>query len=401
MPEPADPSRPALMVFSDDWGRHPSSCQHLIRRLLPRYPAWWVNTIGMRRPTLDRATLARAWEKLRQWVSRSRGPEELPAGLEVLNPRMWPWFSRPRDRRINRKLLLGQLLPVIESCPSDVIAVATVPLAAELTDDLPVARWVYYCVDDFSQWPGLDQAVLLEMEERLARRADVLIAVSTTLQDRFARWGRASALLTHGVDLEHWQSGGENVAEPPPLLKDLQRPLVVYWGVIDRRMDSAFIHHLAEAMDRGTIVLIGPEADPDPALYRPERVCRLPGVPYDELPAIARQAAVLVMPYADLPVTRAIQPLKMKEYLATGKPVVSRRLPSTEPWADALDVAGSPEEFSRAVLLRLAEGLPDSQAAARQRLHQESWTEKARQFEQLALAPGMSGAGAEEAADVG
>ena len=376
--------RPALMVFSDDWGRHPSSCQHLVRRLLPRYRVWWVNTIGTRRPRLDRATLLRAWEKLRHWVLRSHGGRGLPPGLEVLNPRMWPWYSRPRDRRINRKLLLGQLLPVIESCPTDVIAVTTVPLVAGLTEDLPVARWVYYCVDDFSLWPGLDQAALLEMEEQLARRADVLVAVSTTLQDRFARWGRASALLTHGVDLEHWQGGHES--GPPPVLSNLQRPLVVYWGVIDRRMDVEFIHRLAEAMDRGTIVLVGPEADPDPALYSPGRVCRVPGVPYEELPGIARQAAVLVMPYADLPVTRAIQPLKMKEYLATGRPVVSRRLPSTEPWADAMDVVGSAEEFSRAVLLRLARGLPESQAVARQRLGQESWTEKARQLERLALA---------------
>ena len=127
----------------------------------------------------------------------------------------------------------------------------------------------------------------------------------------------------------------------------------------------------------------------------------MPGVPYEDLPGIARQAAVLIMPYADLPVTRAIQPLKMKEYMATGRPVVSRRLPSTEPWADALDVACSAEEFCRAVLLRLAGGLPESQAVARQRLGQESWTEKARQFEQLALASELPAAGAGEAADAG
>ena len=45
----------SFIVFSDDWGRHPSSCQHLFRRLLPRYRTFWVNTIGMRRPRLDLA----------------------------------------------------------------------------------------------------------------------------------------------------------------------------------------------------------------------------------------------------------------------------------------------------------------------------------------------------------
>ena len=61
------------------------------------------------------------------------------------------------------------------------------------------------------------------------------------------------------------------------------------------------------------------------------------------------------MPYADLPVTRAMQPLKLKEYLATGKPVVVRDLPATEPWADCLDVAETPEAFAAAVRRAVAD----------------------------------------------
>ena len=59
----------SLLVFSDDWGRHPSSCQHLTRNLLDRYPVLWVNTIGTRAPRLDRQTLRRVAEKILQWGS--------------------------------------------------------------------------------------------------------------------------------------------------------------------------------------------------------------------------------------------------------------------------------------------------------------------------------------------
>src|SRR5262249_14654535 len=103
------------------------------------------------------------------------------------------------------------------------------------------------------------------------------------------------------------------------------------------------------------------------------------------LPRLAREAAVLVMPYADLPVTRAIQPLKLKEYLATGRPAVVRDLPSTPDWSDCLDLADSPAAFSKRVRLRLEPGLPRDQQQARARLSSESWTVKASQFEQLAL----------------
>jgi glycosyltransferase involved in cell wall biosynthesis len=91
------------------------------------------------------------------------------------------------------------------------------------------------------------------------------------------------------------------------------------------------------------------------------------------------------MPYADLPVTRAMQPLKLKEYLATGRPVVVRDLPSTAEWTDCADVVSTPEAFSEMVRLRLQTHLPESQRMARDRLVSESWAGKAAQLEQWAL----------------
>ena len=110
MPKEAPPN---LLVFADDWGRHPSSCQHLVRHLLSRYEVCWVNTVGTRTPRLDLATLRRAWEKLRQWGRRSAASEPLPLNLQVWNPKMWPWFSTSFGRWLNRRLLLRQLSPLV------------------------------------------------------------------------------------------------------------------------------------------------------------------------------------------------------------------------------------------------------------------------------------------------
>jgi glycosyltransferase involved in cell wall biosynthesis len=368
-----------LLVFADDWGRHPSSCQHLVQKLLGRHLVWWVNTIGTRTPQLNLATLRRALGKLRQWRGGAASPEPLPDNLRVLNPKMWPWFTRPMDRWLNRKLLVRQLASEIRRLPEPPVAITTLPIVADLMDKLPVRRWIYYCVDDFSQWPGLDQATLRQMEEVVVRRADVLVAVSETLQDRLTQMGRDSHLLTHGVDLDFWRAPAPI---PVAALDGLERPLIVFWGVVDRRMDVSFVRRLAADLTQGTIVLLGPEADPDPALYESRRIVRLKPLPFEQLPVLARAAEVLVMPYEDLPVTRAMQPLKFKEYLATGKPAVVRDLPSTRGWADCLDLAATPEAFSQAVRLRLATGLPDQQKKARVRLTEETWTVKASQLEQ-------------------
>jgi hypothetical protein len=170
-----------------------------------------------------------------------------------------------------------------------------------------------------------------------------------------------------------------------PALEGLERPQVVFWGVVDRRMDVSVVTRLAADLRRGTVLLVGPADEHDPALDRTARVVRLPSLPFAQLPSLAAAAQVLVMPYADLPVTRAIQPLKLKEYLATGRPAVVRDLPATRGWVDCLDLADTPEAFSRAVRLRLETGLPDAQRAARARLAAESWVAKARTFERLVV----------------
>ncbi len=187
----------------------------------------------------------------------------------------------------------------------------------------------------------------------------------------------AGAGLSGAKEAPGFQAGA---FQPQPPLEHSSPP-VVFWGVIDRRMDTASLVQLSKDMTDGTIVLIGPRQDPDPAILALPNVKTLPAQPMTALPAIAQQASVLVMPYADLPVTRAMQPLKLKEYLATGKPVVVNRLPSTDAWSDCLDVAESPEQFSRLVRERMSSGIPVKQTIARYRLQQESWNSKAAQLE--------------------
>ena len=368
----------SLLVFSDDWGRHPSSCQHLIRHLLGSHQVTWVNTIGTRKPRLDLNTLHRVLGKLKQWGPTQPQRPVASANPKVLNPRMWPWFGSRLSRSINRRMLSRAIAPAIRRLDAPPVAVTTIPLFADLVGVLPVRRWVYYCVDDFTEWPGYDGESLRKMEAELLTKVDDVVAVSETLRGRIARLGRTSHLLTHGIDPEFWAPTLEEAELPS--LRGIPRPLVLFWGLIDRRLDLELVRWLSARMSAGSIVFVGPEDAPDPELYRIPRVVRLGAVAFEQLPLIAREASVLIMPYADFSVTQAMQPLKLKEYLATGKPVVARDLPASREWADALDLAATPEEFARLVLLRINEGVSPAQSTARQRLSVESWADKAKLF---------------------
>jgi glycosyltransferase involved in cell wall biosynthesis len=372
---------PPLVVFADDWGRHPSSCQHLVGKLLPHREVIWVNTIGTRPPRFDWSTASRVAGKLRDWTSAAptrHTPSAAGPAPRIMAPRMWPSFKSRIARRANRELLLRSLLPTLRALREPPVIVTTLPLVADLVGGLPAHRWIYYCVDDFSVWPGYDGETMLRMERDLVPKMDEIVVVSETLRSHVEAFGRRAHLLTHGVDLDHWR---RPVTGHIPALADLAPPLVVFWGVLDRRMDLDFVGRLADRMTAGTIVLVGPREDPDPALFQIPRVIALPPMPFAMLPNLASAASVLVMPYADLPATRAMQPLKLKEYLATGKPVVVRHLPATSAWNDCCDVCDTADGFAAAVMMRTRSGPSEEQRVNRVRLEQESWADKAKQFE--------------------
>jgi hypothetical protein len=400
LPRPA--SSTCLVVFADDWNRHPSSCQHLLRELLPSHPTVWVNTIGMRRPTLSRGDLQKLGGRLRQWTRLASIPPT-PPNLTVMTPRMWPGFRRPWERALNQRLLTRAVNRVLRTeAHADAtrrVAITTVPIAAPLVGHLDVDAWIYYCVDDFSAWPGLDLDAMEDLERELTRRVDAVVAVSSALQRRLADLGCQSTLLPHGVDVAHWGWLDGTIATRSPAAlpawwHTLRRPVFLFWGLIDRRLDINWVRALGDACSGvgGSLVLVGPTQAPDAALPSLANVVMPGAAPYECLPILAHRADVLVMPYADIPATRVMEPLKFKEYLATGKPVVVRRLPALQEWADAADMVETAAEFVHAVTDRVTQGVPQGQLQARRRLASDSWRHRAAQLEAALLRLPRAGA---------
>src|ERR1041384_4254166 len=85
-----------IVVFGDDWGRHPSTIQHLMRGLLPRYSVDWINTVGTRVPRPTVADVRRGIEKLSNWVRPNRDDGGSGSGgPQIYSPVHWPSFHRP------------------------------------------------------------------------------------------------------------------------------------------------------------------------------------------------------------------------------------------------------------------------------------------------------------------
>ena len=191
-----------FIVFADDWGRHASSCQHIFKRLALDNRVLWINTIGMRWPRPDTKDIRRTREKISSWIWRK---EENYRNLTVFSPFMWPSFKSRFSRKVNSVLLTRQIRAMCKKYKiQDAILVTTLPIVADLIGRLKDTKSIYYCVDDFSQWPGMMKDVMEGMDKELIGKVDLILAASDKLYESKKDNKCPTYLLSHGVDVEHF-----------------------------------------------------------------------------------------------------------------------------------------------------------------------------------------------------
>ena len=377
-----DAFAPDFVVFSDDWGEHPSSCQHIFKCVAEKHRVLWVNTIGMRNPTLTLTDLRKAYIKVRKMLrfrgQRSSQGTEPVGHLSVCQPMMLPFGEVPLVRRFNAWSVTRRVRAAIRTMNlHDPIIVSTVPNAADYREILDGRRVAYYCVDDFSLWPGLDSKRVSDMERRLVEQSGIIVAVSDALAEKFAGTGKKIDVLTHGVDLKHFQAS-ENSEHAT--VRNIPEPRVGFFGLIDGRFDGNLVGELAERMPDVSFVFAGPTDASAGELPHRENLHFIGALPYAQLPSFVAGMRTLILPYKVDGLAEMLSPLKLKEYLATRKPVVSAPIAAARDWVGSLLVARSPTDWESAL-----RGIVDRNSAERptevnERLAAESWHGKANEL---------------------
>lgn len=369
-----------FLVFSDDWGEHPSSCQHIFRHIAKDHRVIWVNTIGMRNPTLSWTDARKVVVKISKMLGRKRESvtTEKNKNITVCQPLMLPGSRSRAVRAFNARSVTRKVTAMMRDLVmTDPIVVTTVPNAADYPELLTGPKVVYYCVDDFSLWPGLDADVVREMEARLLARADCIIAASETLAQRLSTSGKPTHLLTHGVDFELFSTHAE--AELPAL-KDIPRPRVGFFGLIDGRMDWDLVAQLAKQMPDVSLVFAGPVDTSAGELPHAENVHFIGRVDYQNLPEFISGLESLMLPYRAGMLADALAPLKLKEYLATGKQVLSTPIAEALRWSSAVKIVYTVAEWIEALHKVGCDVPPAERSQTMNRLATESWRHKANEY---------------------
>ena len=193
-------------------------------------------------------------------------------------------------------------------------------------------RVVYDCMDRHSGF-STNSAPMLQSEEELRERSDLVVASSIELMEDQCGHDAPSVLVRNGCDFRHFAREPRGAA---PKISDGRRATIGYYGAISDWFDAKLVAEIARRSPQWQFVLIGDTSGCQLGLLpRLKNVRFLGEQPYGDLPAYLRQFDVCMIPFLVTPLTRATNPVKVYEYLSAGKPVVSTDLPELASLRDA------------------------------------------------------------------
>lgn len=360
------------VVFGPDWGRYPSVSQHLFSQFLGADQILWVETVGLRTPKVTWQDLRRSAQKVLDFVTgRRQVGAPKASGLAIVCPVTLPFtqfrwvrkFNLWQVRRAVRQAMqkLGFQHPTL---------VVTVPSQCDFVGHLDEGLSVYYCIDQYELWPGMNAAHVRGMESELVAAVGAIVVPSDWLKRRFVGIGKPVLVLEHGVDLIHFQRD----REISPADGSVE---MVYFGAINERIDLNLLARLAEAFPGATVRLIGPVTVDVSLLTRYSNLIFEGALSYQDLPQAVASADLFLLPFRLDELAQSCSPIKLKEYLACGRAVVATTLHEHDSLQAWIHLEPDTDAFVEWVGQFIKLGCPRPDGDLEQFLGGETWAAKA------------------------
>ena len=322
----------------------------------------FVNSISMGLPALaHKDLLPRIKRKLGSYSKLARRTED---GITVVSPASLPFFGTTA-RSINRRLLATQIKRLAQSrgLTRPILWIA-IPTAADMIGALDESAVVYQVSDKYdanTMDHATDPALIRRLHEKAIDAADLVFYSGRKLFTEATRGCERSHLLEQGVDFDHWRRVSEDSIPVAPAIADIPRPRLGYFGAIEPWLvDQELIKRAARERPEWQWIFIGNKSR-GLEIEDLANTHFLPPVSYSDLPSYAAGFDVCVLPWeTEQSFTSYGSAIKVREYLASGKPVVISPLPEYEPMRDVLRIARTRDDFLRLV----EEALHDTDSAS-------------------------------------
>jgi glycosyltransferase involved in cell wall biosynthesis len=365
----------------DWWYHHPHSKYHLMRRFAKAgNRVLFVNSISMGLPGLaNKDLLPRISRKLRSYARLARST---PEGVTVVSPAVIPFFGTRAARAVNRKLLAMQIgrLARRVGLVRPILWIA-IPTAADMIGEFEEQLVIYQVSDKYDanlMDHATDLATIRKLHERAIDNADIVLYSGQKLLAEAEQGLEKSFLLEQAVDFDHWSPVGNGSLEVAEAVARIPRPRLGYFGAIEPWLiDQELIKRAARERPEWQWIFIGNKSRGVEVEALPNTHF-LPPVPYQELPHYAAGFDVCVLPWDTAhSFTSYGSAIKVREYLATGLPVVISPLPEYESMSNVLRIARSPDDWFSLIAEALAENDPAAAKARQAAVSNGTWDARA------------------------
>jgi glycosyltransferase involved in cell wall biosynthesis len=362
----------------DWWYHHPHSKNHILKRLAKHNRVLFVNSITMGLPSIGNPDF---FHKIRRKLrSYMRWLRKAPEGLWVMTPINVPLYGSAVARALNRVLLALQLRFVmfLLNLRRPIVWVA-IPTAADVAGSLSAKLLVYQVSDkyDVNEDSALSRAVIRDMDSRLKEQAAVVMYSGRKLYEEAE--SRHRYFLEQAVDYERFANLRPGTPED---MAALPRPILGYVGAADfYTMDVPLIEHVARVRPDWHWVFIGSKSNV--VKLSAPNIHFLGPKPYAELPRYYNHIDVCVLPWVqNNAFTNYGSAIKVREYLATGKPVVISPLYEYL-LTPGVKIYRSPDEFISLVEKALASDTPWERQVRQDVVRNCTWDVRAKEVAEL------------------
>lgn len=368
----------SVLCFGDsDWWYHNRghADMQFMRRFARRWPVLYVNSLGVHMPTVSegRMFLHRLVRKGRSITRYCRDGGE---GFTVLSPVFFPILDGLLGRGMARGLEL-QIAAVLRfsDMRRPLIWVAC-PTAACVLDRIPRAAVVYQLSDCYTALNSGHAVAVAEMEKTVAQHADLIICSSSRLHERARQLYGAGEYVDHGVDFDLFDAA---VRKPriPRELEGVKHPIIGFFGNMDgNTVDYTMLAQVIRLRPQYRFAFVGPIASGFEGLRGHANVTTIAQRPYREIASYGAVFDVCLMPWLQNEWIEHCNPVKLKEYLALGKPVVSTPFPELLRCRSLCYEASGAETFASAIDQALEEDSPSRREQRRAWAAQHTWDAK-------------------------
>jgi glycosyltransferase involved in cell wall biosynthesis len=361
-----------IVAFAKDWHEDPTSNHHVLRELARTRRVLWLNSLATRTPSLASGRdLGKIKRKL---VEFARGPLNVENDLWVTTPLVLPLPGSAIARAINRQILRATIRALRLRLGIQQFELWTfLPNTADYIGTLGEQVAVYYCVDEWSMFSYLDRAQTVAAERRVLERVDAVFAINHALADAKRAVNRATFVSPHGVDHAMFARALDPALAVPADLEALPHPRIGFYGTLRDWVDFELIAHIARTRPAWSIALIGQALGDLSALNGIPNMHLLGQKRHDELPAYCKGFDAGMIPYRIDERMEFVNPLKLREYLSAGLPVVSTPVPEVVRYSHMCRIAATPDDFVAALDASLAEATPAARRARSDAMAQETW----------------------------